>query len=125
MTRVEVIAKLRKEGFSASAGRIRQAMMHGYIEPMPSKGPRGAYDFQPQHLRQLRRYFVRVRPGPTPVHAEELPIRGSADRVHRLAREKQRLRGRGPSERVLRRQRRREADAAIRFLEGIARQLAR
>ena len=120
----QVIAKLTKEGFLPSVGRIRHALANGYLQPLPTKRSRGAYDFRPVHLRQLRAYFVDVGPGPRrPPYAEEFPIEGSADRLHRLARKKQQLKDRGPSERALRKQRRKAADAAISWLEGIAREL--
>ena len=125
MTRGQVIEKLRAEGFSPSPGRIRWALRTGYVSPVPQKDSRGANIFTPQHLKQLRRYFVRIRPGPRPVlSTEKFAITGPVDRLQRLARKKQRLRERGPSERVVRQESRREADAAIRCLERIARQLA-
>ncbi len=124
MTRSEVIAKLQKEGFAATAGRIRQALRNGFVRPLPKQAARGAHDFSPRHLAQLRRYFVNVRLGPRPQWVEKIPITSAADRVHRLAREKQRLRERGPPATVLRRQRRREADAAIGVLERNAGELA-
>ncbi len=124
LTRGEVIAKLRKEGFAASVGRVRQALMNGFVKPLPRKTARGAFNYKSQHIEQLREYLVRSSPGPRPLCAEKFPIKGSADRLHRLARKKQRLRDRGPSERALRQQRRRAADDAIQCLELIARQLA-
>ena len=124
MTRSEVIAQLRREGFAASVGRIRHALRFGYLKPMPGKAARGAHHFTARHLEQLRWYFVNIRPGPQPLYAETLPIGGPQDRLHRLARKKQQLRERGPSERALRRQRRRETDAAIEALERIAGELA-
>ena len=123
MTLSEVITKLRREGFRASVGRIRWALRTGQVQPLPLKAARGAYDFERSHLKQLRAYFVRSSPGPSPLCAEKVPIKGSADRLHRLARKKQRLRDRGPSGQALRQQRRRAADDAIQCLELIARQL--
>ncbi len=63
MTRSDVITKLKREGDAATAGRVRQALMNCYLDPMPTKAARGAYDFQPEHLRQLRWYLVHIRPG--------------------------------------------------------------
>ena len=124
MTRGQAIKKLRREGYQATVGRVRQAVLNGHIEPLPQKGSRGSFDFQLEHLQMLRRYFVEIRPGPQPLFAEKFSIRGAHDRLHRLARKKQRLRERGPSATVLRRQRRREADAVIQWLEQVARELA-
>jgi len=118
MTRGQVVEKLRSEGFAATAGRIRQALMHGYLQPLPAKGSRGAHQFARRHLQQLRRYFVQIRPSPQPEFAEQFPICGTNDRLHRLARKKQWLRQQGPSESVLREQRRCDLDAAIRHLEN-------
>ena len=123
MTRGEVIAKLRKEGFAASVGRVRQALMNGFVTPLPRKTARGAFDYKPRHLAQLRWYFVSIRPGPSPLCAEKIPIRGPQDRVRRLDRQKLQLRERGPSEGVLRRRRQKAADAAILFMEDISRRL--
>jgi len=84
MTRSEVISRLRREGYAATVGRVRQALGNGYMQPLPSKAARRAYDYQPEHLRQLRRYLVHVRPGPRPDAPMSLLIRGSNDRVRRL-----------------------------------------
>ncbi len=124
MTRGQAIKKLRREGYRATVGRIRWALRTGQVQPLPIKAARGAYEFERSHLKQLREYFVRSSPGPEPLCAEKIPIKGPHDRLHRLARKKQRLRDRGPSERALRQQRRRAADDAIQCLELIARQLA-
>ena len=124
MTRSEVIAKLQKQGFAASPGRVRQALQNGYLRPLPRKTARRASNYTSRHLAQLRWYFVSIRPGPSPLCAENFPIRGPHDRLRRLAKEKQRLRDRGPPATVLRRQRRREADALIEVLERIAGELA-
>ena len=80
MTRNEVITKLKQEGYGATVGRLRQALMNGYMEPLPDKRARGAYDFRPQHLTQLRWYFVHVRPGPKPCRSEDLPVLGATGR---------------------------------------------
>ncbi len=45
MTRNEVITKLKREGYAATVGRVRQALMNGYVQPLPSKTARGAFDF--------------------------------------------------------------------------------
>ncbi len=118
----EVIEKLRKEGFSASVGRLRQAMLNGHIEPLPQKGSRGSFDFQPEHLQMLRRYFVEIRPGPKPLFPVKWPIRGSHDRLHRLAKKKQQLAVRR-SERAACKQRREATDETIRWVEALVDQL--
>lgn len=123
MMRSEAIAKLCSEGFAATVGRVRQAVMNGYVKPLPRKTARRASNYTSRHLAQLRWYFVHIRPGPRPLFPVKFPIRGPHDRVHRLATEKQRLRDRGPSGQTLRHQRRRAADDAIRSLELIAREL--
>ena len=123
MTRGQAIKKLRREGYRASVGRIRWALRTGQVEPLPIKAARGAYDFERSHLKQLRAYFVRSFPGPQPLFAEKFPIRGPNDRLHQLARKKQRLRDRGPSERALRERRKEDTDATIQLLERIAREL--
>ncbi len=125
MTRAEVVAKLRREGFAATVGRVRQALLNGYVRPLPTKGARGAFRFTAHHLRQLRWYFVNVRPGPRPQWDEKFPMTGSADRVRRLAVKKQRLQGKGLLDRALRRQRQKDTDTAIEILEQIAQQLSR
>ena len=107
----------------ATKGRLRQALQNGYLQPLPKKAG-GAHQFTSGHLRQLREYLVRVRPGPRPQWGEKIRITGAADRVHRLARKKQRLRDRGPSEKVLRGRRQKAADAAILYLEDISQRLA-
>ena len=84
MTRSEVITELKHEGYAATVGRVRQALLNGHVEPLPSKAARGAYDYQPEHLTQLRLYMVSVRPGPQPRSAMSLAIEGANDRVHRL-----------------------------------------
>ena len=122
MTRGQVIKKLRREGYRATVGRVRWALRTGQVQPLPIRAARGAYDFQPMHLRQLRAYFVRVRPGPRPIIPEKFPITGPADRLHRLDRKEQSLQDRRLSRQALR-QRRRAADDAIRSLELIAREL--
>jgi len=123
MTRCEVIAQLRREGFAATVGRVRWALRTGQVEPFPVKTAKGAYAFEPSHLKQLRAYFVRSSPGPQPLFAEKFPIRGPHDRLQRLARKKQRLGNRRPLERAPRERRKQVADATIQFLEQIAREL--
>ena len=116
MTRNEVITKLKREGYAATVGRVRQALMNGYVQPLPSKTARGAFDFQPEHLRQLRWYLVHIHPGPRPWAAPRLPIRGSSDQIHRLEPTKR--------QRAARAKQRAEADIAIGVLERIADELA-
>ena len=123
MTRGKVIARFQKEGFAATVGRVRQALMNGFVKPLPRKTARGAFNYKSQHIEQLRWYLVSIRPGPQPLFAEKFSIRGAHDRLHRLARKKQRLQDRRLSRQALR-QRRRAADDAIQCLELIARQLA-
>ena len=123
MTRSEVIAKLRKEGFAATVGRIRQALMNGYVRPLPRKVVRGAYNFTPRHLAQLRWYFVNIRPGPRPLSTEKLLTTCSMDRVHRLDRKRPKVREREASQRALR-QSRKDFDASILWLEKTVRQVA-
>ena len=48
MTRSEVITELKHEGYAATVGRVRQALLNGHVEPLPSKAARGAYDYQPE-----------------------------------------------------------------------------
>jgi len=120
MTRSDVITKLKREGYAATAGRVRQALMNCYLDPMPKKAARGAYDFQPEHLRQLRWYLVHIRPGPRPLFANRLPIRGPNDRVRRLERRKPHITARR-AENLARRRRQRAADATLGWLEGIMR----
>jgi len=123
MTRSEVIAKLSREGYVANVGRIRQALRNGYVQPLPRRTARGAFDFQPKHLRQLRSYMVHVRPGPLPLAAVSMPIQGSNDRVRRLEREKSQLAERR-AVRLEQQRQQKAADATIRWLEGIKSQLA-
>jgi hypothetical protein len=118
MTRNEVITKLKRECYAATVGRIRQALMNGYVQPLPSKTARGAFDFQPEHLRQLRWYLVHIRPGRRPRFAPRLPIRGSSDRVHRLELAK-RQRATRAKQRAARQGRLDAADRNISWLEGI------
>ena len=98
--------------------------MNGYVQPLPGKTARGAYDFQPQHLRQLRDYLVHVRPGPRPQLPSKLPIEGENDRMKRLQRAKlQRDETRARA--VEKRSRRQAADATIRWLEELSLKEAR
>ncbi len=121
MTRNEVITKLKREGFAATVGRLRQALMNGYVQPLPSKTTRGAFDFQPEHLRQLRWYLVHIHPGPRPWAAPRLPIRGSSDRVHRIELTK-RQRAARTQQRAARQRRLDAADRDISWLEGLVNQ---
>jgi hypothetical protein len=121
MTRNEVITKLKREGYAATVGRVRQALMSGRVQPLPSKTERGAFDFQPEHLRQLRWYLVHIRPGPGPWSAPRLPIRGSSDRVHRIEPTK-RQRARRANQRAARQRRLAAADRDISWLEGLMNQ---
>lgn len=114
MTRSQLIKKLRSEGFAATVGRIRQAIINGYVQPLPNKAARGAYDFETRHLRQIRWYMVHVRPGPRPQVEECLPISGAHDRMHRMIREEER--------RVDRQQRRKMAATAIGWAENYLRE---
>ncbi len=123
MTLCEVVNKLKEEGFAATVGRLRQALMNGYLRPLPEKGARGAYDFQPKHLQQLRWYLVHVRPGPRPIFPRRLPIRGPEDRVRRLARQK-RIEQHKSRERLQQQRRRQDANATIEWLERLADELA-
>ncbi len=123
MTRGEVISKLRKEGFAATVGRVRQAVMNGFVKPLPRKTARGAFNYKPRHLAQLRWYFVNIRPGPRPLSTEKLPTTGSMDRLHRLDRKRPKMKEREGSQRALR-QSRKDFDASIMWLEKTVRQLA-
>ena len=123
MTRNEVITKLKAEGYAATVGRVRQALMSGYVQPLPSKAARGAFDFQPEHLRQLRWYLVHIRPGPRPCCAPRLPIRGSSDRVHRIELTKQQRAAR-TQQRAARQRRLDATDRDISWLEGLVNQYA-
>ncbi len=123
MTHSEVITKLQREGFAASVGRIRHALRFGYLEPLPKKGARGAYQFTPRHLTQLRRYFVQVRPGPRPEWEEDWPVKGSADRLNRLALKRARDVKRPGSDRAARKRQQEATDSATRMLERISQEL--
>lgn len=120
----QVIAKLDAEGFVATPGRIRQAVNNGFVQPLPEKAARGAYDYQPEHLRLLRWYFVNVRPGPRPYQCEELPVKAAEDRMHLLAQKKQLLQEKA-RERTRRQLARLKTDAAIAEMEQIVQELAR
>ena len=68
MQLAQLINKMRKEGYHATRGRIRCALSSGFVQPKPKKAARGAYNWTPRHLGQLRWYFIHVRPGPQPDH---------------------------------------------------------
>ena len=123
MTRSEAIARLQKQGFAASPGRVRQAVVNGFVKPLPRKTARGAFNYKPRHLAQLRWYFVNIRPGPRPLSTEKLPTTGSMDRLHRLDRKRPKMKEREGSQRALR-QSRKDFDASILWLEKTVRQLA-
>ena len=123
MTRSQVIEKLREEGFAATVGRVRQALMNGFVKPLPRKTERGAFNYKSRHLAQLRWYFVNIRPGPRPLSTEKLLTTGSMDRLHRLDRKRPKMREREASRRALR-QSRKDFDASILWLEKTVRQLA-
>ena len=124
MTLCEVVDKLKKEGFAATVGRLRQALMNGYLRPLPGKGARGAYDFQSKHLKQLRWYLVHVYPGRQPMFPRRLAIRGPEDRVRQLAHQKQ-IEQHKSRERLQQQRRRQDANATIEWLERIAGELER
>lgn len=117
MTRSQLIQKLTSEGYAATVGRIRQALINGFVQPLPKKSMRGAYDFEARHISQIRWYLVHVRPGPRTQVEECLPICGAHDRIHRMLREKQ---GRAD-----RQQRRKMAATAIGWVESYLRERTR
>ena len=123
MTRGQIITKLRREGYAVTVGRVRQALKNGYVLPLPGKNTRGAYDFQPEHLRQLRWYLVHVAPGPRPLFPRSVPIRGSNDRVRRLEQKKREIDVQRAM-RLDRLRRQKAAQATICWLEEIESQLA-
>jgi hypothetical protein len=89
MQLAKLINKLHKEGYHATRGRIRSAMSNGYLDPLPRKVARGAYDFSRRNLKQIRWYFVNVRPGPRPNQLSKHPVDGSHDRICRLERKQE------------------------------------
>lgn len=119
MTRSQVIQKLSAEGFAITVGRVRQALINGYVRPLPKKTARGAFDYRAPHLRAIRWYLTHIRPGPRPGNFQEIQISGSADRMHRPSHREQLQ-----EERALRLRSRKEADAAIEWLERIALELS-
>ena len=118
MTRSQAIKKLRREGYAATVGRVRQAIENGYVKPLPLKVARGAYDFQPEHLKRLRWYMTHIRPGSRALRAPSLPICGVNDRMHRLKRAKV-PRAESPARRSNLERRQQSVDEAIARLEGI------
>jgi hypothetical protein len=85
----ELINTMTEEGYCVTRARIRSALRGGYVRPTPTKGYRGAYDFEQQHLEQIRWYCVHIRPGPQPRQFQELPICGHSDRINRLERKRE------------------------------------
>ena len=86
MQLAQLISTMRKEGYHATRGRIRCAFRGGYAQPLPEKVARGANNYTSRHMKQLRRYFIFIRPGPRPDRPGEFTICGQSDRVWRLER---------------------------------------